>query len=212
MKKIKRWKFLREGLKSEHGNLVWDKKWKKHEGTLDMCSDGFHCSKEIYQAFSYVQGEILSEVEVKGKHLSEKDKEVWSEMRIIKCWKWQKKDSVALSIYAAELCLNNFEKVYPNDKRPREAIEAAKKWLENPTEKNQSAAASAAWSAWLAAESAAKSAWLAAESAESAAKSATRSAAKSAWLAAKSAAKSAKSALIKKISKWFDERKLEKYE
>ena len=58
-------------------------------------------------------------------------------MKLVKVWKWQKKDSVAIAIYSAELCLENFEKVFPNDKRPREAINAAKRWLENPTEENR---------------------------------------------------------------------------
>ena len=108
---MKRYKFLKDNLKSKNGNCVWILgKWKKHEGVLDMCHAGFHCSQEKYQAFSYVQGEILAEVKVRGEHLEDKDKEVWSEMRIIKLWKWQKKDSVSLAIYSAELCLNNFER------------------------------------------------------------------------------------------------------
>ena len=161
---MKRYKFLLKGNKSSNGDFKWKLgEWYTHEGELEMCSSGFHCSKGIYQAFSYVQGEILSEVEVKGKHQTQSDKEVWEKMRVVKTWKWQKKDSVLFSIYAAYLCLNNFEKLYPNDKRPREAIEAAERYIKNPTKKNQTAAESAAESA---ARSAAESAaWSAAESA-----------------------------------------------
>ena len=158
------YKFLREGLKSENGKCKWEiGKWKKVK-SIKMCEKGFHCSQTKYQAFSYVQGELLAEVEVRGKSQKQNDKEVWSEMRLIKVWKWQKKDSVALAIFSAEQCLKNFEKVYPKDKRPRQAIQAAKKWLKNPTEENESAAWSAESAAWSA-ESAARSAW----SAESAA-------------------------------------------
>ena len=145
-----RWKFLNlenNKIKSANGDCTWKLKEWKHEDKLDMCNHGFHCSKKIYEAFDYVQGEILAKVEVKGKFESQDDKEVYTDMRLLKTYKWQKKDSVALSIYAAELCLKNYEKVYPNDKRPREAIEAAKKWLKNPTPENESAAESAAWSA-----------------------------------------------------------------
>lgn len=208
-----RWKFLKKGFKSNSGNTKWKiGEWSKPIKNLELCESGYHCSKEIYQAFSYVQGEILAEVQCKGKHESSKYKEVWETMRIIKAYKWQKKDSVALSIYAAELCIDTFEKEYPEDKGPREAIEAAKKWLKNPTKKNRSAAASAArsaarsarsawsarstWSAWSAA-SAARSAWSAARSAWSAASAAESAAESAAW-----------SALIKKISKWMDERLL----
>lgn len=99
---MKRYKFLRENFKSDSGNCVWKiGEWKKHIGDLEMCKSGFHCSKTIYQAFSYVRGEILAEVEVRGKGLIEEDKEVYPEMRVLRAWKWQKKDNVALSIYAA---------------------------------------------------------------------------------------------------------------
>ncbi|KKK98132.1 hypothetical protein LCGC14_2645780 [marine sediment metagenome] len=75
-------------------------------------------------------------------------------MRIVKWKKWTKKDSIALSIFAAELILDNYEKEYPNDSRPRDAIKAAKKVLKHDTIKNRSAARSAAESAMSAAESA----------------------------------------------------------
>jgi hypothetical protein len=113
---------------------------------------------------SYVQGEILAEVEVRGTHFTGDDKSTHAEMKIIRVWKWQKKDSIALSIFAAELVLKNFESVFPADDRPRKAIEAAKKYSEEPTEENQNAARSAR----SAAESAARSAESAARSAESA--------------------------------------------
>jgi rRNA-processing protein FCF1 len=51
---------------------------------------------------------------------------------------------VQYAIFAAEQVLDIFEKEYPDDKRPRKAIEAAKAYLKNPTEKNKNAAADAA--------------------------------------------------------------------
>jgi len=232
-----RWKFLHEGMKSEHGNCVWKTGEWKHEDKTEMCSCGFHCSQKINQAFSFVQGEILTKVQVKGKSIINDNKEVWTDMKIIKSWKWQKKNSIALAIYAAELCLDNFEKVYPDDKRPRVAIQAAKKYLKNMTAKNASAAdsaadsvaraadsaASAASAAYWAADSAASAAYWAADSAASAADSAASaaraasaadsaaSAASAAYWAA-SAARAASAAIIKKISDWMDKHvaKLEK--
>jgi hypothetical protein len=141
---------------------------------------------------SYVYGEILAEVEVKGKHFTGDDKSTHAKMKIVRVWKWQKKDSVALSIFAAELVLKNFESVFPADDRPRKAIEAAKKYSEAPTEENQKAARSA--------ESAARSAWSAAESA---AESAAWSAAESAWSAAWSARSAARSAALDTIETWI---------
>ncbi len=157
MKKETLYKFLRTNLKSNSGDCKWKiGEWKK-ESEISMCEKGLHASKTPLQAMGYVTGEILAQVEVKGNSKIEDDKEAWSEMRIVKAWNWTKKDSVALSIYAAELVLPNYEKVYPNDKRVREAIEAARKVLENDTEENKSAARSAESAAWSA-ESAARSA------------------------------------------------------
>jgi hypothetical protein len=196
------YKFLREGLKSQHGNATWKVgEWKK-ESSVSICNSGFHASNTPREAFSYVQGEVLAIVEARGENVEQEDKSCWEEMRAIKAYKWQKKDSVALSIFAAELCIKNYEAKYPNDSRPRDAIEAAKKWLAEPTEENQSAAArsarsagsaasasaaaAAAWSAW----SAAASAWSASESSESSESSVPWSA-RSASAAARSASAAA---------------------
>ena len=62
-----RFKFLREGMKSNSGDCTWSIDEWKHEDKIDMCNAGFHCSKKVFEAFSYVQGEILAKVEVKGK-------------------------------------------------------------------------------------------------------------------------------------------------
>ena len=150
------WKFMRTGLKSESGDHTWRVgDWYEVEGALSICNNGFHASRGPLEALGYVKGEVVAKVEVRGKSEIQSDKECWSEMRVVKAWEWTKEDSVTFSIFASEQVLINYEKVYPNDKRPREAIEAAKKWLKNPTDANASAARSAADSA---ADSAARSA------------------------------------------------------
>jgi hypothetical protein len=200
------WKSMREGLKSEHGNINWKiGEWFEIEGKPELCGRGFHASEKVIQAMGYVNMEILAKVQVKGKVLKSDDKWCAQKMKIVKAWKWKKEDSVALSIFAAELCIDAFEKEYPNDKRPRNAIEAAKAYLKNPCKETQDAArsaASAASAAWSA-EYAARSAEYAARSAASAAWSAARSAASAAWSAAWSAeyaARSAASAAHRKIT------------
>jgi len=141
----KRYKFLNRGFKSVKGSCKWGiGKWNKFDGKLELCESGFHCSKRIYDAFNYVQGEILAEVEVRGKSIKRDDREVWSEMRVVKAWKWQKKDSVLLVIYVAKLLLPNFEKKFPNDKGPREAIEEAERYLKTGSKKGLEWLASAA--------------------------------------------------------------------
>ncbi len=205
MKNKLRWKFLNKGIKSASGDhRKWKiGKWEHQGGEMDLCHNGLHCSKDINQAFSFVSGEVLARVEVKGKSDIQDDKEAWSDMRIVKVWKWQKKDSVSLAIYAAELVINIFEKKYPKDKRPRKAIEAAKKWLENPIKKNANAAAHAADAAYAAAH-AAYAANAAAHAADAA-----YAAAHAAYAAAHAAARKT---LVKKIETWMVSRvkKLEK--
>ncbi len=197
----KLYKFLRTGLKSNSGNCKWVVgEWKK-EANIDICNSGFHASKTSLQALGYVKGEILAVVEVKGKSVIQDDKECWSEMRIVHAYKWEKKDSVALSIFAAELCLKNYEKQYPDDKRPREAIEAAKAVLLDDNAKTRSAAAESAESAESAAWSAESAAWSAAESASASASAAAWAAESAAWSAW--SAWSAKKKLIASLDKWF---------
>jgi len=139
--KTYRYKFLREGLKSENGNTKWTLgEWKKFKGKLKMCKKGFHCSVEPSDAFNYIKGEYLALVEVKGNSIVAKDKEVWSEMRIVKKCRWTKEDNLRFAVYCAEQVLDIYEEKHPTDKRPRRAIQAAKRYLKSPTKKNADAA------------------------------------------------------------------------
>jgi len=52
---------------------------------------------------------------------------------------------VSYAVYAAELVLPIWEKQYPKDGRPRKAIEAAKRCIDDPSKKNNEAARAAAW-------------------------------------------------------------------
>ena len=107
--------------------------------------------------------------------------------------KFTKKQNIQYACFAAKQVLSNFEKEFPSDKRPREAINAALKCIKNNTAKNRSAANSAANSADSAAVSAANSAYSAAYSAANSANSAY-SAASSAAVSAANSANSARSA------------------
>lgn len=178
------WKTLWTGKSSRYGNHIWKiNKWYKTNGDLSMCKNGFHASENIIDAMKYVDMEILAKVEARGLHIDQEGKQCWEEMRIIKSWKWEKEDSIRLAIYAANLVLKNYENIFPNDDRPRKAINAAREYLKNKkNKKNTSAVASAASEAWdavwdtrsiMSAESSAASAaycaWTASESSEIAA-------------------------------------------
>jgi hypothetical protein len=185
------WKSMLAGPKSANGDEgVWKiGEWRKHDGELSMCNAGYHASRNVIDSMGYVNAEVIARVEVRGKHLEQGDKQCWEQMRIVKAWTWMKKDSVRLAVYAAELVIGIFEKEYPDDKRPRQAIEATKNWLAEPTEKNRLAARDAAGEAWAAGSAAwaAGSATWAARSAAWAAGGATWAARSAAW-AARSAA------------------------
>ena len=60
-------------------------------------------------------------------------------------------ERVKYAIYAAKQVLKIFEDKYPNDKRPREAINAVERWVNAPNEKNNADAANAANEAYAAA-------------------------------------------------------------
>jgi len=73
----------------------------------------------------------------------------WLIVRIL-----NRKDKIRFAIFAAEQVLELFEKKYPEDKRPRQAIEAAKAVVR----KNNKETRDAAWAAWVAG-AAAREAW-----------------------------------------------------
>jgi hypothetical protein len=123
--------------------------------------------------------------------LKQIDRMDWANWLIVRLMTHEQQ--IRYAIYAAEQVISLYEEKYPEDKRPRQAIEAARLCLDNPSEENKAAARSAAesaWSAWSAAEAAAWSAWSAAESAAWSA----RSAAESAWSARSAAEAAARSA------------------
>lgn len=149
------YKFLQKGMKFRNGNLTWKlNEWVKVDGELKMCENGLHSSIEPYDAFSYVPGEILAVVECRGDYLMDDDKFCWREQRVIDAYPWTKEDSLRIAVFAAELCLKNFEKWDKYDFRPRQAIEAAKRVLLGDTVGNRAAAKAAAKAAGRAARAA----------------------------------------------------------
>ena len=81
------------------------------------------------------------------------------------CRLMNKKQAAQYAIFAAEQVIGIYEGKYPNDKRPRNAIEAAKAYLKNPCAKTKAAANAAAYAAAAAADAAAYAAAYAAAAA-----------------------------------------------
>ena len=122
----------------------------------------------------------------------------WSIARLL-----SRKGKLQYAIYAAEQVLPLYEEKYPTNMTPRKAIQAAKICLKHDTEKNRSAAKSAAWTAAKSAAAAvwaveaavwaaeAAAVWAAVWAAEAAAAAAAAAAAEAAWSADAAAAWSA---------------------
>ena len=197
------YKFLRlkdGAIKSQSGEQTWTiGEWYEETRRLNLCRVGFHASEKPLDALSYVNGEVLAIVGTAGDHRDESDKQCWQKMRIVRAYRWTKTDSVALAIFSAELVIEIFEKKFPNDGRPRKAIEAAKAYLKDP-------GAYAAYAACAAANAAnAANAAAHAANAAYAAAYAARAAARAAADAAR-AAYAARAATLNAINQWIIDR------
>jgi len=101
----------------------------------------------------------------------------------------------------AEHVLHLWETRYPKDLRPREAINAARKWADEPTEENRQAAADAARAADTAADAARAAVWSAAAAAALAANAAWVADVNAAWAATAAAHARAAAAIANEESK-----------
>ena len=154
---------LKEGkIVSGYDGSEWQiGEWRKVSPPEREC-EGLNCSEYIADAMGYVNMEVLAQVEIAGKVIKGDDKITCEKMRILHAYRWEKRDSVEMSVYAAELVVENFEKVFPNDTRVRDTINLVNKYLTDPssvTEDKLWSAAESAWSAEWSAWSAEESAW-----------------------------------------------------
>lgn len=199
---MKLWKTIPENFESR-GHKWKMKKWFHVDGTISTCENGFHASPTILDAMGFVAPGWICRVEVKGESATDSDKSAWSDMMIISRKKWTKTMSMKLAIYAAELVLPIFEKEYPNDKRPREAIDATKECLRKPSAAAMAASRAASDAASDAARAARAASWAASWDAAWAARAAAWDAAwNAAWnaaMAAWNAARASGDAVLKKI-------------
>jgi hypothetical protein len=105
---------------------------------------------------------------IKFIHICKKDNHLdWANWLIVRAM--NREQRLKYAIFAAEKVLHIFEAEYPDDKRPRDAIKAAKAVLKNDTQKNRNAAYDACDAAAYAAAYAAYDATYAAAAAADAA-------------------------------------------
>jgi hypothetical protein len=109
---------------------------------------------------------------------------------------------VLLACECAERVLVTYEKKHPGDKRPRQAIESARKWASDPTEENRSSCRTADAAAYAAADAADAVAY-AADAADAAADAAAYAADAAAYVVAAVAADAADAAAARATErKW----------
>ena len=121
------------------------------------------------------------------RKLMKENRLAWANWLIVRIMDYKK--YVSYAVYAAERVIDIFEKKYPDNKKPREAIKAAKKCITEPTKKNRDTAhaaadASADYAAYNAADAVVAAAAYAAHAADYAAHAAADYAADAADAAA----------------------------
>jgi hypothetical protein len=149
-------------------------------GNLEPCANGYHVVT-LEQLPDWL-GERIFEVEVGKEILPDDDKSVTRTCRLTReCAGWNERTARLFACDCAEHVLSLYEAKYPDDDRPRKAIEVARRYAEGTATREELAAAGAA--AWAAARAAAgAAAWAAVRAAAEAAARAAAGAA--AWAAA----------------------------
>ena len=142
---------------------------------MSPCTDGF---KWYCKNFTQRRPKIADVV----NKLIETNNAEWANWFIVRCMTHEQR--IQYSIFAAEQVIDIYEKKYPDDARPRKAIEAAKAYLKKQSKENRDAAYAAANAAAHAAYAAANAAYAAANAAYAAADAANAAAYAAAYAAA----------------------------
>ena len=164
------------------------------EGDLLPCENGYHLCRpqDLVQWF----GEAIDEAEYKGDVVEDDNKVVVRKARLIcRCENWNERTARLFAADCAEHVIHIFEREYPGDKRPRQAIQATRDFANS---KITAAAWDAAWDAARAATG--DAAWAAARAAAAAAGDAAWAAVgDAAWDAARDAEREWQTAKLMEI-------------
>ena len=139
-------------------------KWLPKVSDLQLCASGYHGCKDG-DILEYLRDNIY-EVETRGEVRDGNDKFTAHQIRLVrKCEGWNEVTARLFACDCAAHVLKIFEKQCPNDKRPRECIQTARKFAHGKaTPEERAAAGDAAWdAARAAARDAARAAARAAE-------------------------------------------------
>ena len=160
-------KILVDGKSCHGGNSTWslpegDKPgdWMPKLTKIVPCERGYHIVK-AQQIPQWLKNNCqIFEVEVSGKVIPHgDDKHVCGKVRLVKQMKWDSEVPRQFAADCAEHVLHIYENDYPEDDRPRKAIEATRKYARKEIDAAAwDAAWDAAWAAAWAARAAARAA------------------------------------------------------
>ena len=134
-------------LKPDRTTTYQGVKWPKRVGvwtpdvTPVMCVSGWHLATHEGIAEHARTGAVLWIAEGRGESVAAGDKVAFSSARLVsQVGTLTQIIAVQWAAECARRVLKHYEDRYPEDKRPREAIQAALKWAKDPTEANRVAA------------------------------------------------------------------------
>ena len=158
------YKWLKPDRTTTYQGVKWPKRvgvWTPDE-TPKLCASGWHLATHQGIAGHARTGAVLWIAEGRGASVVAEDKVAFSSARLVsQVGTLTQVIAVQWAAECARRVLKHYEDRHPEDKRPREAIQAALKWAKDPTETNHDAAyaaAKAAYAAYAAAAAAAANA------------------------------------------------------
>lgn len=129
METIKCYRFVKDDLTSENGEMSWEiGEWNEISGKIVCCLNGLHASLTPRDSIRNVYGQRWFISEARGEIVKQTNKFAVSEMRIV-----QEIPKIVLqrfSIWCASDCLKYYEKKYPKDMRVSDCIQAAGDYLD----------------------------------------------------------------------------------
>ena len=119
--------------------------WVRAEGPLVLCGNGVHLCDGERQLLSHL-GPTIWEAEVRGGRVDGNDKIVVREARLVRrIDQWNDRTARLFAALCAEHVLPIFEAVDPNDSRPRDAIEVARRFADGDASREEMRVAHAAY-------------------------------------------------------------------
>lgn len=119
-------------------------KWLPKFDKLELCKSGYHVT-DAGHLLDWIDGNQLFEVEVKGKALKDDNNTTCQKIRLVRQVEgWNDKNLRFFAFWCAEQVLPIYEEKYPDDNRPRSAIETARRYAEGLATEGELAAARAA--------------------------------------------------------------------